>query len=244
MLSPQAWAAPEGLLSGLTDLSRALITAPAQARAVQDRDAMMQLRQALAEGKLANMGQDLELKRGFLGVQQEQNRMAAEKQAEAPENMAMKAEIDEYYRLVRGDTTELDTLGTPIRVPSSPEIQIERMRKLYPLLSPKVQARVARPPDLRAAAPSGGQMPIPAAPAKAPAPGPNQPPEFSWQDLANVFTGQAPAPAKPAPSASSKDAEGDAYKARVQEKTAPKKNLSILQFILTGGKEHLRPGNP
>jgi roadblock/LC7 domain-containing protein len=90
MISPQAWAAPEGLLSGLTDLSRALIMAPAQARAVQNRDEMMQLRQAMAEGKLATMGQDLELKRGFLGVQQEQARLAAEKQAGAKDLMLTK----------------------------------------------------------------------------------------------------------------------------------------------------------
>lgn len=71
-LSPQAWAAPEGLLHGLTQLSQALLTAPAMARKVEREDALEGLRAALLQ-------QDLELKPQKLAAYREQ--IEASKQA-------------------------------------------------------------------------------------------------------------------------------------------------------------------
>ncbi len=159
-LSPQAWAAPEGLLHGLTQLSQALMTAPAMARRAEREDALEGLRAAL-------MQQDLELKPQKLAAYQEQieasrqaRMMQAQQAAEAQQlknDQLILALLKAQYPAPDA-LTQLMNPGVSSGLASDPRYKalLERATtgQVPEQATPGVQAPTSRPPATPAPAPT------------------------------------------------------------------------------------------
>lgn len=150
-LSPQAWAAPEGLLHGLTQLSQALMTAPAMARKIEREDALEGLRAAL-------MQQDLELKPQKLAAYQEQieaskqaRTMQAQQAQESQRLRALNARLA-VWRAAHPAQDALTALLNPAT--SAPESDPELRALLQELHGPMSPAAPAAPAGTPPAAPT------------------------------------------------------------------------------------------
>lgn len=187
-LTPQAWAAPEGLLHGLAQLSQALLTAPAQARLAEQRMAGEQRNAELDRLRAALMRQDLDLKPQKLAAYEEQ--IAASRENTAATREARQQKQEEAEAAMFAKNTGL-FVGRPIGI-GEPGWNPMNPNATHPVTPEQVFQR------LDALEAGGARIPLalrrhfPKAAAKAEAAATPSPLAQVWQALAGLLPDESP----------------------------------------------------